>query len=468
VSRPTKSWLHCLILTATLAVGISAALADTHEQPSAKLLSGGDATVFVTNQHAFAKSSPNLSVARLRDFAFGNRLFNTNWVVAPASVKSLDGLGPVFNRVSCSGCHTRDGRGQPPAGPSDGLDSMLIRISLPGKNAHGGPKPHPAYGNQLNERAIPGVPAEATTRVTWHPVTGIFGDGSGFELRRPKYEFINLNFGPLGGDIMVSPRVAPAMFGLGLLEAVPKEALQAMADPEDADGDGISGRINMVWDDIHQRMTVGLYGWKANQPSLRQQAAAAANGDMGITTSLYPKQNVGQGQTKAAAAYADTTPELSDAFLDKLTFYTQTLAPPARRDVDDPQVIRGEQLFADMGCASCHTPTLQTGEYPDVPELGNQTIHPYTDMLLHDMGDDLADGRPDFDATGNEWRTAPLWGLGLIEVVNRHTFLLHDGRARNVTEAILWHGGEAEASRERFRHLSAADRAAVVKFLNSL
>jgi CxxC motif-containing protein (DUF1111 family) len=348
------------------------------------------------------------------------------------------------------------------------MDSMLVRISLPGTDEHGGPRPHPAYGTQLNERAIPGVPAEASTRVTWKTIAGKFADGTAYELRQPSYAFTSLNFGPLGDDILISPRVAPAVFGLGLLDAVPDETYRSLADPDDADGDGISGRVNMVWDDINQRMSLGLYGWKANQPSIRQQNAAAANGDIGITSSIYPQQNVGQGQTHAAAAYASKEPELSDAFLDKLTFYIQSLAPPARRNVNDAVVIRGERLFADMGCASCHVPTLKTGDYPDVPELGGQTIRPYTDMLLHDMGEGLADGRPDYAATGTEWRTPPLWGLGLIETVNRHTFLLHDGRARNVTEAILWHGGEAEASREKFRSLPAADRDAVVKFLNSL
>jgi len=435
---------------------------------AARARPGGAVTVEDRTSKAFAQPAPNLPVRRLRDFAFGNRLFNTNWVTAPASVASLDGLGPVFNRVSCSACHTRDGRGAPPAGPDEPMDSMLVRLSIPGADDDGGgPKPHPVYGDQLNDRAIHGVPAEGRASVRWETVEGTYADGTPYTLRRPVLAFRDLAFGPLGENVMTSPRVAPPVHGLGLIEAVPEADILARADPDDADGDGISGRPNRVWDVAEQRVALGRFGWKANQPSLRQQAAGAALGDMGITTSLFPEQNVMPGQADAAAAASGGRPEMSDPQLEKLVFYLRTLAVPAPRNLDDPAVRRGEALFEQMSCAACHTPSMTTGEHP-LAQLADQRIYPYTDLLLHDMGPGLADGRPDFEATGRAWRTPPLWGIGLTETVNGHTFFLHDGRARNLEEAILWHGGEAEAAREAFRTLPAADRAALVAFLKSL
>ncbi len=455
-----------LILTSLC---LTPAFASDMADRDARALSGGaNGTTFTVSRHAFGRSLPALPIDKLRDFAGGNRIFNTNWVEAPASVNTLDGLGPVFNRVSCSGCHTRDGRGQPPASPDAPMLSMLVRLSVPGKDAQGGPKPHPRYGDQLNDRAIRGVPPEGRVSVSYTEVEGRYADGERYTLRKPVYRFVDMNFGELEDGVMFSPRIAPAVFGLGLLEAVPEKTIVALADPDDADGDGVSGRPNQVWDHINGRKTLGRFGLKANQPSLRQQNAGAALGDIGITTSLFRKQNVAPGQDAAAKAVHGGDPEMGDDDLNRLTFYTRSLSVPARRDVDDSVVQRGEKLFDSIGCAKCHTPTLRTGPSADVPQLANQTIHPYTDLLLHDMGDELADGRPDFEATGREWRTPPLWGIGLVKMVNGHTTLLHDGRARDLAEAILWHGGEGEASREAFRKLPKADRRALIRFLESL
>ncbi|HEX9648783.1 MAG TPA: di-heme oxidoredictase family protein, partial [Alphaproteobacteria bacterium] len=276
-----------------------------------------------------------------------------------------------------------------------------------------------------------------------------------------------LAFGPLGDDAMLSPRVAPATIGLGLLEAVPEATILALADPADADGDGVSGRPNRVAGEVGGGIALGRFGWKANQPSLRRQNAAAALGDIGLTSTLFPDENCAAPQDACRAAKSGGAPELSDAFLDKLTLYTRLLAVPRQRGADAEPVRHGEQLFRAAGCAACHMPTLVTGAHP-LAELAGQVIHPFTDLLLHDMGEGLADGRPDFAATGREWRTAPLWGLGLVETVNGHTYFLHDGRARNLAEAILWHGGEAEAARERFRALPRGDREALLAFLRSL
>ncbi|MBZ0262450.1 MAG: thiol oxidoreductase [Hyphomicrobiales bacterium] len=429
---------------------------------------GGDGTRPVANGDAFTFQTPNSPKRHQRPFSFGNRLFNTNWVEAPGSVKSFDGLGPMFNRVSCSGCHTKDGRGRPPENNRGPMDSMLLRISIPGKDAKGGGVPHPVYGDQISERAILHVEPEGRAEISYTERPGTYGDGEKFSLRQPRYAITDLKYGDLGKDVMVSPRVAPAMVGLGLLQSVPDETLLALADPDDADGDGISGRANEVWDALAGTKSLGRFGWKANQPNLRQQNAGAAAGDIGIATSMAEAQNCTPAQFDCVKAINGGAPEMSDEFLDKLTLYTMTIAVPAQRNANDPVVKQGEALFRAMGCASCHMPTLQTKSVEHFSELANQTFHPFTDLLLHDMGEGLADNRPDFEATGREWRTPPLWGLGLIPVVNKHDFLLHDGRARGAAEAILWHGGEAEAAREAFRNAAKPERDALIAFLNSL
>ena len=429
---------------------------------------GGDGTRPVANDDAFTFQTPNSPKRHQRPFSFGNRLFNTNWVEAPGSVKAFDGLGPMFNRVSCSGCHTKDGRGQPPGNNQGPMDSMLLRISIPGKDAKVGVVPHPVYGDQISERAILHVEPEGRAEISYTERPGTYGDGEKFSLRQPHYAIADLKYGGLGKDVMISPRVAPAVIGLGLLQSVPDETLLALADPDDADGDGISGRPNEVWDSLAGKKSLGRFGWKANQPNLRQQNAGAAVGDIGIATSMADGQNCTAAQPDCVKAINGGAPEMSDEFLDKLTLYTMTIAVPAQRNADDPVVKQGEALFRAMGCASCHMPTLQTKSVEHFPELANQTFHPFTDLLLHDMGEGLADNRPDFEATGREWRTPPLWGLGLIPVVNKHDFLLHDGRARGAAEAILWHGGEAEAAREAFRNAAKPERDALIAFLNSL
>lgn len=407
---------------------------------------GGDTTRPLTAQNAFSFQAANSERKHQRPFSFGNRLFNTNWVEAPASVKTFDGLGPHFNRVSCSGCHTKDGRGSPPENHVGPMNSMLLRISIPGVGPNGGINPHPIYGDQISERAVLGVAVEGRAEISYAEIGGKYGDGEIYSLRQPSYKIGSLGYGELPSNLMISPRVAPAMIGLGLLNNVPVETLLALADPNDRDGDGISGRPNIVWDSTAQISTLGRFGWKSNQPNLRQQNASAADGDIGITTT---------------GADAD----MSQEFLAKLTLYTATLAVPAQRNGAENQV--GEKLFRNLGCAACHMPSLQT-KTADLPELANQTFHPFTDLLLHDMGEGLSDNRPDFAATGREWRTAPLWGLGLIPTVNNHNFLLHDGRARGIAEAILWHGGEAEKAKENFRTATKAEREAILAFLKSL
>jgi CxxC motif-containing protein (DUF1111 family) len=426
----------------------------TSHARSGDALSGGEGTVFDTSRNAFSLPARNLLEEHRPSFFVGNSFFNVNWVVAPASVAGRDGLGPLFNARSCSACHFKDGRGRPPD-PNEPMTLMLLRVSVPGVDSHGGPKPDPVYGDQLQTQAIPGVAPEADVFVEYADVPGAFADGESYALRRPSYRIANLRYGPLASPLLMSGRVAPAMIGLGLLEAVPESTLQSLSDPDDKDGDGISGRANVVWNQVTGRMDVGRFGWKAEQPSVLLQSAAAFQGDIGITSTIFP------GPQKDA-------PEVSDKILHAVALYGRSLAVPAARTDDDPEAVRGGQLFASARCTACHVAELKTGAVGDLPELANQEIRPYTDLLLHDMGDGLADNRPAFTADGREWRTAPLWGLGLIAKVNGHTFFLHDGRARNVTEAILWHGGEATWSRTQFQRMSKRDRVALLAFLESL
>lgn len=431
---------------------------------SIRALSGGDTTVFDASSHAFSIPAPNLSAKAFDKHLEGDVEFEAAFVTAPAVVNP--GLGPIYNNISCINCHTRDGRGRPPE-MDEKFVSMLFRLSLPkSDDTEDGkaPIPVPGYGTQLNNRAIVGSEAEGTVKIIYSEQTLTAEDGTRVHLRYPNYTITD-TYKPLPKKIEISPRIAPVVFGLGLLEAIPESTILTYADESDANGDGISGRPNYVWDVVHKKTALGRFGWKANQPNLLQQVASAYHDDMGLTTSLFQIENsAGQTQNRKN----NSKPEISDEILDVVTFYVQTLAVPARRDLNDPEVIHGEQLFTQAECAKCHLPTLRTGVLQGVPSVSNQTIHPYTDLLLHDMGPGLADDRPDFKASGTEWRTPPLWGIGLVRTVNGHTNFLHDGRARNLMEAILWHGGEAEKSRRSTLQMSKTERNALIAFLESL
>ena len=429
---------------------------------------GGSTTRAELSQNAFGLSAPTLTNEQRRRFERGDSFFTQNWVTAPASTDARDGLGPTMNAQACCSCHVRDGRGAPPdpTGEEARL-GLLYRLSLPGEDPDtGAPLTSPDYGGQLQDSSILDVPAEGTMEVSYRVVEGTYGDGTAYELRAPSYSVADPAFGPLD-ELLVGPRLAPQVFGVGLLEAIPEHDILAAADPDDDDGDGISGRVNTVWEPRSGSDSLGRFGWKANVATVEAQTAGAFHGDMGITSSLHPDQNCPTPQTECAAAPGGGEPELTDDRLESVTFYTRTLAVPAMRDVEEDPVRRGAELFGEFGCSSCHTPTQTTGD-SDVEALAHQEFHPYTDLLLHDMGEGLADGRPDFDASGSEWRTPPLWGIGLIEAVNGHRFLLHDGRARDIPEAILWHGGEAEASREAFRNAPQDQREDLVAFLEAL
>lgn len=432
-------------------------------------LPGGDTTnTFLFGTNAFIRHVENITPENESLFFTGNSFFNQPWVTAPSSTETRDGLGPLFNSRSCAGCHFKDGRGQPPAAPGEPFEGLLLRISRSGAGAHGAPVPDPTYGGQLQPHGIDGVPGEARQTVTYDEVTGSYADGEEYELLRPRYELANWNYGAPQEALLVSPRVAPQMIGLGLLEAVPVERLEELADPDDDDGDGISGRIARVWHAERETMAVGRFGWKAEQPTIRQQTAAAFLGDIGITSEVFGAQNCTDAQTECVNAVGGGAPELEPHLFRRVVAYSSLLAVPSRRDFDDEDVLAGKQLFSEIGCAACHTPRHVTKSNAAFAELEDQTIWPYTDLLLHDMGSDLADERPVFNASGSEWRTPPLWGIGFFPSVNGHQRLLHDGRARGVAEAILWHGGESAPARDEFERLNADEREQLILFVESL
>ncbi|MDF2232306.1 di-heme oxidoredictase family protein [Albimonas sp. CAU 1670] len=442
------------------------------------------------NRDAFSQSSANMPFARELDFKLGNGLFRKLWVSSPSSTKASDGLGPYYNSRSCQRCHLKDGRGHIPA--PEGTDAegvantIFLRVSVPaapedlpaGLRAIEGyiaTLPDPTYGEQLQDFALPGMTPEYRLGVDWSYETVALSGGETAELRRPTWTAEDLGHGPLAEGAMLSPRIAPQMIGLGLLEAISAEDILANADPEDADGDGISGRANVVWSDRHQRPLLGRFGLKAGKPTVEEQSAAAFAGDIGISTPLHPD---GWGECTPAQTECRDAPHGGDPERDGLeadaeamrlvTFYARNLAVPVRRDWDDPQVLAGKRVFHEAGCAACHTPKFVTQRLEDRPEQSFQLIWPYTDLLLHDMGEGLADHRPEARADGAEWRTPPLWGVGLTQTVSGHTEFLHDGRARDLLEAVLWHGGEAQPARDRVVEMPPADRAALIRFLESL
>jgi len=427
--------------------------------------SGGSATIFDISANAFSFQAPNIGGDNELFFFTGNSLFNQNWVSAPASTTARDGLGPMFNARTCSSCHFKDGRGKAPDYFGEFSHGLLLRLST-GPGLNGAPTPDPIYGGQLQDQAILGTTTEARFDIIYTEISGQYPDGNTYSLRKPTYEINNLAYGSMTAT-EVSPRVANQMIGMGLLEAIDAADLLAFADENDADQDGISGRVNYVWDVESQSLKIGRFGWKANQPSVKQQVAAAFSGDIGITSSLFPDENC-PPNVNCDTVPNGGSPEITDENLDKVVLYSSVLAVPARRNWEDQDVLAGKELFNQIKCTSCHISKIITGSHSDFSILSNQTIRPYTDLLLHDMGDGLADGSQDFLADGNEWRTPPLWGIGLFNIVNGHTNYLHDGRARNLEEAILWHGGEAEDAKNQFMYLSESERSQIILFLNSL
>jgi CxxC motif-containing protein (DUF1111 family) len=432
---------------------------------------GGDTTVDIQGRNAFSLPAAKLDAAGRARFAIGNSFFRRNWVAAPASTQARDGLGPHFIARSCSGCHVNDGRGAPPEAGATRSVALLMRLSVSGVGPHGEPAPEPMYGDQFSTAAVAGVRAEGRLVVDERRAPVRLGDGTTVALTHPSFGMADLGYGPMAPGTMSSPRLAPQLIGVGLLEAIMEADIEGNAAVQAAGRDGVRGLVNRVWDAPSQRQRVGRFGWKANVASLLHQTAAAFSADMGVSSSVFPGRSCMPRQLdcqRAAQGGAPGRPEIDDTTLADVVFYQAALAPPVQRDAGGAADLRaGEALFGHAGCAVCHRPGYVTGPSA-LPHLSGQSIRPYTDLLLHDMGPALADGRPDFLANGRQWRTAPLWGIGLLPAVNGHQRLMHDGRARGVAEAVLWHGGEAQAARDRFAAMSRAQRAALVRFVEAL
>ena len=443
----------------------------------------GAATVrAMSNSDAFSQPSGNITFEDQLDFRVGNGLFRKLWVSSPSSTLASDGLGPLYNARSCQRCHIKDGRGHPPETTDDNAISMFLRVSIPGSadaaiaeiQDYIATQPDPTYGTQMQDFAVQGHASEYRLEITYDESIVTLADGTDVSLRHPTYTATDLGYGPLHPDAMLSPRVAPQMIGLGLLEAIPTDDILAHADPFDRNNDGISGRPNVVWSDEFDQPMLGRFGLKAGNPTIMQQSAGAFAGDMGISSPLFP---AGAGECTATQTHCQNAihgdgdvrgTEIDAEGMDLVTFYSRNLAVPARRGTDDPQVLQGKEVFYSTGCAACHMPKFVTHRLADQPAQSFQLIWPYTDLLLHDMGPHLADNRPEARATGQEWRTPPLWGIGLTEQVSGHTYFLHDGRARSLLEAVLWHGGEAQSQRDAVLKMSTIDREALITFLESL
>jgi CxxC motif-containing protein (DUF1111 family) len=436
------------VRTAALAASLCGLCACGDNLPSAGAgedRQGGDSTVDDRSAESFSHPLPGLNEAQAERHRFGRGPVAFMW--APPQ------LGPLFNHSACLACHPSNGRGGSQIGPGMGGSQALIRVSLDTGTPEvpGGPVPVPGFGTQLQDHAVDQLP-EIRAHLTWIDVPELYGDGEVAMLRSPRLDVTLPSGEPLPIAMQMSYRQAPPLIGLGLLEAVPEDALHALADPDDADGDGISGRVNLVWDAAAKATRAGRFGHKASVATVHEQTAGAFAADMGLSNAMFPD--------------ADGNRDVSELQLGDSAFFIATIAVP--RAAPRPSAARrGRELFDDLGCASCHTPTLVTGDHA-LPQLAGQTIHPYSDLLLHDVGDLLTDARRDFLAIGVEWRTPPLWGLGLAQVVNPNATFLHDGRARTIAEAILWHGGEAKAARDAFRLAPRRDRDALIAFLETL
>ena len=439
---------------------------------------------FKQDRNSFSHASQNLNFEQELNFKVGNALFQRVWVSSPSSTQAVDGLGPLFNSRSCQRCHIKDGRGHPPLQNEKSSESFLLKLSIPPETREqkaeikSGKRlviPDPVYGAQLQTSSVQGVKAEGEVKITYEDFHLILKGNQKVILNKPVYSVANLQYGPLHPQLRISPRVAPQMIGLGLIEAISEDQVLSNADPDDLNNDGISGRPNTVWSREKNRFAVGRFGHKAGVATLNEQNQNAFSADIGISTPLNtnPAGDCTKAQTDCLNAHHGNSPqydnlEVHNELVELILFYTRNLAVPARPKAKNPDVLIGKKLFNDIGCQACHRANYLTESLADRPEHSNQSIWPYSDFLLHDLGQGLADNSTEGLATGQEWRTAPLWGIGLTQIVNGHTRYLHDGRAHNLDEAILWHGGEAMQVRDRYLSLTQSDRQLVLEFVNSL
>lgn len=455
---------------------------------------GGSTTVSIKPRPSLMLPAQNLPVEARPEFHAGKALAHQPWVKAPTITTARDGLGPLYNARTCLFCHINGGRGILPKNEDALLIGAFLRLSIPGSDPIQGVIPEPTYGDQLQSQSISlthqlrhiesaklksddrEVSPEAYVHIGWEFKDFSYPDGSVTELRFPKVRIENLGYGPFHPNTMTSLRNAPPIHGVGLLESIAQEDINKQADPDDLDDNGISGRINLVWDHETKKTVPGRFGLKANKVSVRLQTAAAFANDVGISNPIFPEQSCTEKQTQCKrATTGDDAPqddgpavELPESLLSLVVNFTRNLGVPVRRNADDPITLKGRELFYTTGCHQCHRPSYNTSMNTELPHLSEQIIWPYSDLLLHDMGPELADNRPDYLATGSEWRTPPLWSVGLSQQVNGAANFLHDGRARTIEEAILWHGGEAEITKMAFAELEPEKRAALIRFVESL
>jgi len=435
------------VLRIAIAIGMLAACGGPGDElDDSDVQLGGETTVDDRTADAFTHPAENLAADQRATFQAGRGPFDFHWEIPQ--------LGRLFNNDACVGCHGGNGRGLSQIGNQTLVSQALIRVSLVDGTPEvpGGDVPVPAFGLQLQDHATVGLPEVVVTQAWSEDAVVALPDGSTASLRTPLVDPRTPDGAPLDPSIRLSYRQAPGLIGMGLLAAVPDATLQAMADPDDADGDGISGRVNLVWDPTQGAQALGRFGHKATVATLREQIAAAFSNDMGLSNAVFPE--------------TDGSRDVADSQFDQVLFFVSTIGVPAAVP-RNAAAQRGRTRFEEFGCAACHVATLVTGDHP-IPQLAHQTIHPYTDLLLHDMGDLLTDARRDFTADGVEWRTPPLWGLGLVQLVAPGATFLHDGRARTLVEAILWHGGEARAASDAFRTADKQARDDLIAFLQTL
>ncbi|MBK9502725.1 MAG: thiol oxidoreductase [Leptospiraceae bacterium] len=428
------------------------------KQGNSFIYAGGETTVFDVSLNGFNRISTNVKeMDKILKFNRGNQVFKATW--ANDGKTPFQGLGPLMNSNSCNGCHFLGGRGKNKAKLETEFHSMAFKFQT---------DEFDNYGFQIQDKSIDPrkISIEAKIDVTFIEREGRFPDGEKYSLREPKYSFSNWNYAK-PKEFSFSPRVAPVIYGMGLLSLIPHEVLESLEDVEDKDKDGISGKINRVFNHRTQQTEIGRFGWKANQPDIHQLIATALLEDLGITSRLFPKQNCSKEEVKCNQAQPFGS-EIDPNSFEDLEYYSLLVGVPATRIANESFFAEGKDLFIKIGCASCHKTEFKTGVNSDYPELSRQTIHPYTDLLLHDMGEELSDGFKDGLANGREWRTSPLWGIGLYLSVSQHSNLLQDGRARDIQEAILWHEGESKQAKESYKKLNKSDREKVLKFLQSL
>lgn len=441
-----------------------------------EMLPGGQMTAVRLSHRTFVEPGRNMQSMEKLEFFTGFSLFRDPWVIAPSSTTDRDGLGPLFNTRSCISCHTVGGRGPLPEEGESKPSALVIRL---GATEQTQPMIDPVYGGQIQPRAIhitsvdmqQKLPGEAQLILKYLSLTGSYADGSEYNLQQPRYQLSQLAYGDLHPNMGISPRFAPVVYGTGLLDAIADSDLLAQEDVDDADNDGISARYNRVPQVETGTLKIGRFGHKAKHPSLAQQVAAAFRDDIGITNRFFSDESCSQYQEdcfKVSALGGHKGVEIPDHLLDLVIKFNRGLAVPPARGLDKPQALQGRTLFYQSGCEGCHTASYITAKDYPVKALAGQRIWPYTDLALHDMGEALADGVREYSASGREWRTPPLWGLGLALKFRKKQGYLHDGRARSLEEAILWHGGEAEQSKQLFKQLNQNERQAMIAFLKAI